>query len=155
MATSLVETLADAVTEELNGPAVQALVSPELFVAIRQFMPRIDRARMLDLQVLVSPVTRRDTLENRGGLQLVECSVSIGLYKGIASDGEQELGPLLKLTEDLSNYFLLFRVPINRRQFTCYGTQWGNEDTPLFGKDLVENLLQFGTLIRLDFRGVA
>src|SRR5579864_2887492 len=107
---SVVEQLCDAVVTELNA---QHGFTINPITSAKQMLPRLDRANLTSLQIVVAPMMRRNSLLNRGGLKQLDCKIGIGFYQGIVSNENTELGPLMLLAEQVGEHFPLFKTHLD------------------------------------------
>jgi len=149
---SVAEQLCDAVVTELNAQH-GFVVDP--ITSVKQFLPRLDRANLTALQIIVAPLARKSDRAHRGPLKKCDFIVGIGVYQGLVSNENSELGPLILLCEQIGDHFPLFRMHVDTgKQLTCSDTQQGDDETAFFDVEKVDELFQFTALIKLGFGGV-
>jgi hypothetical protein len=137
----LIAELAQAVTDELNGGSF-----PLPFTAVRGYAPEYELPDMKDLHVTVVPKGLAVASAGRTANQY-DCAVDIAVQKKVASTEPSELDPLMRLTEEIADFFRLRRLSA-----FPYAVWAGTEHTPIFAPEHLRELRQFTSVVTLNFR---
>ena len=103
--------IADAVAADLNTAATVTVDPPHAnefgleFTAVRRWRPRFSVEELGEIKVSVVAASKRMVPQDRGTHKLVEVDIDIGIHQRVSDKENDTLDPLVRLTEDISEYF--------------------------------------------------
>ena len=133
--------LTQALINELNGGSFSIP-----FTAVRAYRPAYDLQEMQDLHVTVVPKSAGYSKLDRGRTQQ-EVAVDIAVQKRVASEGAEELDPLMEFVQELADF--LTGRPLGENP-TAIWVKTANE--PIFAQEHLSEMRQFTSLLTITYR---
>ena len=138
---SIPTNVADSIVTELNAGSFSIPLHAE-----RHYVPSFELKEMADLHVSVVPkgvlITKCDRHRNYHDVM-----IDVALQKKFSSGNLSEIDPLLKLVEEIADFFRL------RRLASYPAAHWiRTEHSPLYSQEHWDELRQFTSVLTFTFR---
>jgi hypothetical protein len=149
MADAVLEAIADAVKDVLNGASLS-----QVFTSTVEENPTVELKTLNTLTVMVAPISRKKERATRGTHRTSTYVVDVGVRQKIDVSDTTALRPLIYLMDEIADLFLDAKQLTGHTTATCISAEMIEGAEGGFAQEHLEKLRQFTGVCRLTFRVV-